>query len=346
MLTTLRKVARTSRLATVPMLCVALASGCGGATTGNDDLGAIRVVVISAADSTSLLLGQSIRLSAEVRDGRRQRIDVPVQWSTPQNDIISVSHLGIVQTIGIGTALVTARYGSSVDTVRVTSQPSAIDIRTSSGSLVETNDTIVVTAVYRGVDGRLVPLTRAPTWRLTTGEAEVMPTEESLNREVQLRFTRLGEVQLTVSLDNFTASRSWSVDSAGTQPGLVFQHVRLLQRPSGVGWLYYPDIQVLTAANELVVKRIVFTVGASTSTACGSARLSAGDNIPLFDFQPYNFAWVGIPSDNGAPFQVTLTLNRKGREFVASAAGRIEAGDPQAVIDYNTNGFPWEACGP
>jgi hypothetical protein len=109
---------RTFWLIGVGMVLAALAACQEG--TGPVDSGARSLVVTPAVD-TLRALQDTVRLKAEVRDGRGETLaGATVVWTSLNPQVVSVDSLGQVVSLDVGTARVTATAGQAADTVAIT----------------------------------------------------------------------------------------------------------------------------------------------------------------------------------------------------------------------------------
>ena len=124
--------------------------------------GTARVTVVAAVGSVvvtppeaTLAVGDTVRISAEVRDAAGAPIpDAGVKWETGDASVATVDAAGLVRALGRGSSTVTARSGPVTGTARVT-------VVTTAGSVVVTpaepvltvGDTLPLEAEIRDTEG-------------------------------------------------------------------------------------------------------------------------------------------------------------------------------------------------
>lgn len=324
--------------------CLIVLSSCGEGSVASPTDPAVTQIVIVGSDSLSMRIGEAVQLVAEGRDAQGRPIPVQVSWASENKEVATIGNTGYVTAIDYGRTSITASYGNLQTAVRLSSRPASVEIDAPGSRLVELQEIVYAAVVFRDVHGKIVNIRSAPIWQFSSGEAVLDFTETILNREAAIRFTTPGEVGVTVTLDDLSATRRWTVDSGNVRPELYIKRAVVYQGQGGIGWLFWPDVQVQAGADDIVVKRVLFNLGQGGVMACGTAALSTGGVIPLFDFQPYNFSWVGQPVRDYTEFEMTITLERAGRLLEVDYIGRLEAGSPRDILDFGTNGFPWTRC--
>ncbi len=95
-------------------LYLAVAS-CGGGSSPTDTPPVVVPVVSTitiAAPARSLVIGESVALTATARDQQGRQITSPIVWNSTAIAVASVSALGVVTAVGVGSATVQAVSGS------------------------------------------------------------------------------------------------------------------------------------------------------------------------------------------------------------------------------------------
>jgi hypothetical protein len=83
----------------------------------------VDTLVVSAAPSTNVQVGNTTQLTGEARAGSMPLPDRPVSWSSSANAIATVSPLGVVQGVSVGQVTVTGSSQGKSTVVSITVQP-------------------------------------------------------------------------------------------------------------------------------------------------------------------------------------------------------------------------------
>ena len=116
-------------------------------------------VTVTPATAELTALGDTVRLSAEVRDQTGQvMVGATVSWSSDDTSVATVDATGLVTAVGAGTAVVDARAGSVTGEARVSVRLPAdtVVVTPSSAELTVLGDTLRLSAEARDVNGQSV----------------------------------------------------------------------------------------------------------------------------------------------------------------------------------------------
>lgn len=134
----------------------------------SDPLAIIRIQL--SADSLRLAAGATVRVTGlPIAANGRPRGDVPVAWSTNDASVATVAGDGMIEAMGVGSAIITARAGSCTAPVRVTvvAPGGVVQLRVEPAALsLTTGESELVNAYATDADGN--PVYAPPiAWRST-----------------------------------------------------------------------------------------------------------------------------------------------------------------------------------
>ncbi|MES3033235.1 MAG: hypothetical protein V4813_04495 [Gemmatimonadota bacterium] len=308
----------------------------------------LRGITVVAESPMHMWVAESRRVIAMGQtDGGDVFLPSGVTWESTHPDIASIDTTGLLQAHGAGSTLVTARYRNFSRTVHLTVSPVLVGIRLTPQSSLTTDSTLVFDfeAVFLDVNDQEFSVPGPIEWHVVQGldtlPIQVLGTPPGSRIRVQVRKT--DDFTVTMHSSGYTVTRKY--ESFVEQAPFTVARFEIVQKAAGTGWLYMPDLQLRSEVDDLVITRLEFRTAAPVRHACGKARLNvAADPTPLFDFQPYNFAWQGVPVAAGTPAQVTITAEHAGRVFQVTVTGIYTVTQPGTVLDYGTTGFEWRHC--
>jgi hypothetical protein len=167
------------RRALVPALVLSvLAWGCGDSPTGTDGNDAEPASVAVSPDAPTLVsLGDTVDLSATVRNSSGGTVSASVTWTSSATGVATVDGEGRVVAVANGTATITARAGGASGTASVTVQQ-AVDSLATSGDAqsAEAGSPLDSAVVVRAFDARGNPVSGAPvSFTVLSGGGSVDP---------------------------------------------------------------------------------------------------------------------------------------------------------------------------
>ena len=116
-------------------------SGSASATATVTVMQSVGSIAIEPPSATLMSLGETVQLTATVLDQNRQPVeDAAVNWSSSDEDVATVSGLGLVTAVSNGTIQITATAGDVTASVRVT-------------VMDDSRDREALTALYNATDG-------------------------------------------------------------------------------------------------------------------------------------------------------------------------------------------------
>ena len=188
-------------------------------------------IVITPSVVTLTSIGQTVSLTAEVRDQNGQTMTgANLTWSSDTGTIATVSAQGLVTAVHNGTANITARSGSASTQVTVTVMQSAVRITIEPGSatLMSVGETVQLVATVYDQNGQTVQdavvswtsdgeaIATVSAQGLVTavhnGTANITARLENVNQSIQI-IVSLSDGDVTVGDDRIT----WK--TAGNVPG-------------------------------------------------------------------------------------------------------------------------------
>ncbi len=110
-------------------LSVAVCGACGDGSTTTPDPSTPTTITLSASTLSFASLGDSISLTATVRDQDGAVMTVGVSWSSSDDGVACVSSAGVVTAVGNGTATITATAGTATATVEATVEQVVVSVR-------------------------------------------------------------------------------------------------------------------------------------------------------------------------------------------------------------------------
>ena len=117
-------------------------------------------ISITPASATLTALGDTLQLSATVRDAENQPIpNVPVNWSSNAPAVASVNADGLVTARGNGEATITAKSGDASNKVKITVAQASdkINIIPALATLTALGDTLQLSATVRDAENQPIP---------------------------------------------------------------------------------------------------------------------------------------------------------------------------------------------
>lgn len=159
------------RFLVLALLLLPLLSACGseagrGKTSTQPDPARATSVSLSSSAVALEAIGATHQLSATVRDQNGHAMSgASVQWSSSLSSVATVSASGIVTSVGVGNATITARSGtvSATASVEVSQVADSLVIRAPASILNELGQTLQFTAEVRDAQGHVIPSAQV-TW--------------------------------------------------------------------------------------------------------------------------------------------------------------------------------------
>ena len=136
------------------------AAGGGNGTIQLRIIGWANIISITPASATLTALGESLQLSAKVKDSENQPVPgAPVSWSSNNPAVANVNADGLVTTRSNGKAIITAESGGASKDVGITvAQTSAeISIAPASATLTALGETLPLSAAVRDAKNQSIP---------------------------------------------------------------------------------------------------------------------------------------------------------------------------------------------
>ena len=170
-------------------------------------------IVIEPSASSLMALGETVQLEALVLDQNGQPVaGAEVTWSSSDAGVATVSGQGLVTAVGNGSVTITARSGSTSESVPVTVMQSAgsVVIEPSTATLMSLGETVQLTAVV--LDGNGQPVAGAEVDWTSSDMAVAAVSGEGL-------VTAVGNGSITITARSGSASASVPVtvmQSAGS----------------------------------------------------------------------------------------------------------------------------------
>jgi uncharacterized protein YjdB len=145
------------------------ASSEGKSATFNLTIAPVTVAAVSVTPSrSSIEVNETVQLAAQARDGRGNALaNRPIQWTSNNTAIATVSPNGTVTGIAIGSATITAASEGKNATASVTVVLTRVDVATvtvtPNGSELEVGERLQLTAELKGARGGAIR-DRTPSW--------------------------------------------------------------------------------------------------------------------------------------------------------------------------------------
>lgn len=340
-------VLRAARIATA---AVALFSACGESSMTEPPAPeiAVRGIVILGDSPVRMSVAESLRLTAMGQtNGGDVFLSTGVRWESSDPTIASIDSTGLVRANTVGQVVVTARYRTFSMTVHLTSSPAFNRMRLTERPVAVGDSGLVfnIAATFSDVNNVEITVPWAIEWSVVQG-TDTLPFEildAPYDHRIRVEAFRPGDITVRMTTNGFTMTRqfrSW----VGVAPFTV-ERFEMVQQPAGSGWIYMPDLHLRSDVDDLIITRLEFRTASPVRHACGRATLTAdGGATPLFDFQPYNFAWQGEPVTVGTPAQVTITAEHGEQVFEVTVTGTYTVTGTNTILDYGTAGFVWRQC--
>lgn len=118
-----------------PSTCLVFVIGCGGDAPIEPVDKIPASVSVSMTTAALASLGETVQVTAIVRDADGVALSVPVSWKTDLPSVASVSATGVITAVGNGTTTITASAGSVSATVAVTVKQEPNEITLSSSAV-------------------------------------------------------------------------------------------------------------------------------------------------------------------------------------------------------------------
>ena len=143
------------------VVVVALLSACSDGGPTESATPSPASVTVTPASGTLSALGQTLSLTAVVRDAKGQTLTgVPLAWASSDGSIVTVDSVGLVTATGNGTAIVTATTRDGLANasvpITVTQQTSSIRLQGVVRLLEAFGDTLKMTAEAMDANGNIV----------------------------------------------------------------------------------------------------------------------------------------------------------------------------------------------
>jgi trimeric autotransporter adhesin len=165
-------------------------------------------IQMDPADLALASIGATGTVTATLRDAEGAEIvGVPLDWSSSDEDVVTVDAEGTVEAIGVGTATVSAGIGSieGTTTVTVSQEADAIELTPAEVTLVTAGATAQLTAVVTDAGGTEIE-GAVVTW--TSSDPEVA----TVDSEGEVTAVANGTAVITAQSGEATATSTVTVD--------------------------------------------------------------------------------------------------------------------------------------
>ena len=201
--------------ALVRLVTLCAATLLGAACSGSDSAGVStppappveQLVVSVSPERDTLLLGTSKLFTARVTNAAGLARSVPVDWTTLDPSIATISQ-GNVTAVGAGEARLVARAGSAADTAFVVVTMPQVELRVTPSAVSATlGDTIEFQATIVGPSGAATQTTDI-VWSISDSAAAQLVGNGTLMTRAE------GELQVTAKIGTITATAAVKIDLA------------------------------------------------------------------------------------------------------------------------------------
>lgn len=168
-------------------------------------------ITLSTNTASFTHIGQTVQVTASVRDQNDSPMSAPVSWSVDAPAVATVSSSGVVSAVGNGTTTVRAAAGSAAASVAVTveQQVATLNLSTTTINLIGTGATHALIATVHDAGGNPVASAHV-TW---TSSDETVVTVSSNGT---ITAVALGVAVITAHADTLTAN----IDVSVTAPSI------------------------------------------------------------------------------------------------------------------------------
>jgi len=201
----------TSVMAIAAIAMLVLSCGDGAVEPASPPAPVATTVTINPVSATLTALGETARLTAEVRDQNGQVMaGAQVNWTTSESGIASVSATGLVTAVANGSADVTASVGSASASARITVEQRVSRVRVSppDAVLASLGDTVRLSAEGQDANGNPVAGVDF-TWSSDDRSVAIVDTDGLVTAVAN------GSAKVTASSERSSAMASVTVSDVG-----------------------------------------------------------------------------------------------------------------------------------
>ena len=280
----------------------ACGGGGGGGGSQNTTSAKQEKITISAEGSTSLILGQTVQLTPSVEG---------VAWASNKPEIATVSESGLVTSVAVGSATITAsKDGYRDGTITIKVDLETIKVTAAATSVVK-GQTITLTADKEGVtwtssDTNVATVAGGVVTGIGFGSATITASKEGFNPgKVDITVTRPAPTKVLdmVDAEHYAADGEWSSSTNPTESPAYAKN----NAPDGVCLAHFGggDIETMRFSSDKAVKaELVLTIG---------YYYSIDDLTTVYDVK-FNNAVVNFPAQ-GYEAEDTSNYTFKGLSF-------------------------------
>lgn len=280
----------------------ACGGGGGGGGSQNTTSAKQEKITISAEGSTSLILGQTVQLTPSVEG---------VAWASNKPEIATVSESGLVTSVAVGSATITAsKDGYRDGTITIKVDLETIKVTATATSVVK-GQTITLTADKEGVtwtssDTNVATVAGGVVTGIGFGSATITASKEGFNPgKVDITVTRPAPTKVLdmVDAEHYAADGEWSSSTNPTESPAYAKN----NAPDGVCLAHFGggDIETMRFSSDKAVKaELVLTIG---------YYYSIDDLTTVYDVK-FNNAVVNFPAQ-GYEAEDTSNYTFKGLSF-------------------------------
>ncbi len=234
------------------------ACGGGGGTKTSQKLEKIKVTVAEGGNS-NLILGQSVQLVPSVEG---------VTWESNKTDVATVSDSGLVQSVSVGSATITAsKNGYQSGTISIKVDLERIQITAEATSVVK-GQTITLTPNKEGVtwassDQNIATVANGVVTGVNFGTATITASKDGFNPgSVEISVTRPAPTAVLdmVDAEHYAADGEWASSNDPTESPAYNKN----NAPDGVCLAHFGggDIETIRfSSNKAVKAELVLTIG-------------------------------------------------------------------------------------
>lgn len=251
--------------------------------------------------SSSIKAGETTQATATLKDRRDRPITAPVQWSSSDTTIATVSGSGLVRGIAAGTVMIIA-------TNRTVTGNAALTV-TAAGSVTPVASVAVALAsstLNPGQTTQAAATTRDANGNVLTGRAIAWSTSNASIATVSsvglVTAVATGSAQIVATSEGKSGSAPLTVQSTPPPPPpggtLLFEEDFENSNIASRGWYDNTSVQLSTTehiAGSTASAQYHFLAGASTPTSGGSQRhkFTPTSSFYLSYYVKYSTNWVG-----------------------------------------------------
>jgi hypothetical protein len=299
-----------------------------------------------------MTIGVAEQLVMQSVDSRGTAATLTAEWTSTNPEVVRVEANGTVHAVGHGTATIRATAGGRLASTDIETHPAAFRVRLKDGGIgVEVGRTHELIAEFLDFRGAPVDVRADVVW-----SDNVAPSLEHAgppgHHRAAIRPLDAGPIDIEVKSEygtSLTAKRTglaarlrltaWSLSDARYPVVKVDEYAVLHHHVNGFGRFYYPDL-VVTALVDATVTQVTFL---GQTAACADVPLKGGAMTPLFDYQPYDFGWIGAsaPGDAAPVAEITATL-KDGRRVTTRVSGALVP--LTGIQDRQAGSYDWTKC--